>query len=217
MKKHFKLLGLVAVFIVAIAVYTFTPVKQYLTEEALRAFLTPFGMYAPLAYGVLYFVLILFLLPASVFTVLAGLLFGKLVGTTVVVIAATAAACSAFILSRYFGEGAAKKLVRSPSLGKWVKKIEKQCAMNGFQFFFIMRCLFLPYMLVSYACGLVECAKLRDFVTATFLTNVIFSFMFVYLGDSLFKGPKALILPVIMVVLALQVPRVIKKYKKDVM
>ncbi len=217
MKKNLKIFGLVAVLVAAVALYTFTPLKTLLTEEAIRSFLAPFGMFAPVAYGVLYFILVLLLLPASVFTVLAGLLFGKFVGTTIVVIAATLAAGLAFILSRYFGEGAAKKLVRSPALGKWVKKIEKQCAVNGFQFFFIMRCLFLPYMLVSYACGLVECAKLRDFVTATFLTNVIFSFMFVYLGDSLLKGPKALILPVIMVVLALQVPRVVKKYKKDVM
>jgi uncharacterized membrane protein YdjX (TVP38/TMEM64 family) len=216
MKNHngTKALVLVLIIVALALVYFLTPLPSLLTEETIRGFIEPFGMFAPVVFGVIYFVAVLFFLPASVFSILAGLIFGKLWGTVIVVIAATLAAAAAFGIARYFGKATAQKLCGKGKLGKWITKIDDYVKEHGFQSFFIIRCLFLPYMPVSYAAGVVPAAKLRDFILGTFVTNIIFSFMFVYLGDNLLKGPKALILPLVLVVLALQVPKVLKRFKK---
>jgi uncharacterized membrane protein YdjX (TVP38/TMEM64 family) len=216
MKNHNGTKVLVPVLlIVALAlVYFLTPLPSLLTEKTIRSFIEPFGVFAPIVFGIIYFVAVLFFLPASVFSVLAGLIFGKLWGTVIVVISATLAGTAAFGIARHFGKETAQKLCGKGRLGGWVKKIDDYVKAHGFQSFFIIRCLFLPYMPVSYAAGMVPAAKLRDFVLGTFVTNIIFSFMFVYLGDNLLKGPKALILPLVLVVLALQIPKVLKRFKK---
>ncbi len=67
---------------------------------------------------------------------------------------------------------------------------------------------------LSYAAGLVRTAKLKDFALATFLTNIIGSFSFVYFGSQLDAGWKALILPIGLILLTLLIPKIVKKYQK---
>jgi len=152
------------------------------------------------------------LLPAVLFTVLAGVLFGILWGTVYVVIAATIAAIIGFQIARKFK-------ITSKSRNKIIRKLVDQCdnhcRNNGLQAFIILRLLYLPYMPLSYAAGLVKSARLRDFTVATFLTNIIGSFTFVYFGSNLDKGLKGLLLPGILIALTLLIPRIVKKFKKE--
>ena len=214
-RKSIKYTVLIALIIASIYAIFFSPVKTFLTEDNIRSFVEQFGMFAPVAYGVLYYLVALIGISAAALTILSGLLFGKLIGLTIVVISATLAASTAFIIARYFGKNLTTKLAKKKKIGPWIKKIESQVGKNGFQAFFIMRCLFLPYIPLSYAAGLVKSAKLSDFTLATFTSNIIISFIFVYLGDNLLKGPEALILPLILVILALQLPKIIKRLRKE--
>lgn len=65
-------------------------------------------------------------------------------------------------------------------------------------------------MPLSYAAGLVRTAKLRDFALATFLTNIIGGFVFVYFGDQLGSGLKNLLLPASLIIISLLIPRIIR-------
>lgn len=200
--------------IIAIGILWFYDVQRFLTLDAIRSFVDQFGFFAPLVFGIIYFFAVVFLLPASLFTVISGTLFGPLWGTVIVVIASTLAAWTAFLIARRLGGEAIYKRGEGGLIHKLVNRIDKEVAKNGFKAFFIARCLFLPYIAFSYASGLVKAARAKDFVLATFFTNIIFSFAFVYLGDQLLEGPKALILPVILIVIVLSVPRIVKRFKK---
>jgi uncharacterized membrane protein YdjX (TVP38/TMEM64 family) len=68
----------------------------------------------------------------------------------------------------------------------------------------------VPYIPASYAAGLIKEAKAKDHFFGTLVTNMIFSPAFVFFGDSLMKGPKALLLPAGLIVVVLLVPRIIK-------
>jgi uncharacterized membrane protein YdjX (TVP38/TMEM64 family) len=214
MNKIFKRILMLIIVIGLIALYWLTPLREWLTPTSIETFVSQFGVWAPVVYGVVYFLLTISFVSAAVFSVLAGTLFGPLVGSIVVIISATLAAATGFIIARYFASGFGKKMSKKPALHKFMSKIETQCERNSFQTFFIMRCLFVPYMPLSYAAGLVKCAKLRHFVLATFVTNMIFTPAFVYLGDNLFSGPKALLLPIVIVIMALSVPKIITTFQK---
>ena len=213
-KRIASAVAFVALVCIFAAIYFYTPLKDGFDLDYIRSLVESLGMLAPIIYGIIYSIVILFFIPATPLTVLSGLLFGPFLGTIVVVIAATVSASVAFLIARFFGADAVSRFSGEQGIGKWIKKVELQCKNNGFVAFFILRNLFLPYILLSYASGLVKSAKLRDFASATFVSNTIHSFMFVYLGDSLLKGPKALIVPVILIILVLQIPKIVQRYEK---
>ncbi|MEM8964077.1 MAG: VTT domain-containing protein [Acidobacteriota bacterium] len=208
------LIFLVVIIVIIVAVQ-WLPLDTYLSRDWIEGQMEAFGPWAPIAYGLLYFIAAMLLAPVSVLTVLAGTLFGKVLGTTVVVTAATIAAALAFLISRFFGTGLSEWLAKREKAGPLVGKVESLVEKHGFLAFFIIRSLMLHYMFVSYAAGLVRSARLWDFTLATFLTNCIFSFVFVYLGSSLTEGWTAMIIPIILVVLVSQVPRLMRRFTDD--
>lgn len=198
----------------AALVYVFAwwqPIINFLQPQNLQAFIQSFGWWAPFVFMALYYTLTLAFISAAVFTVLAGVLFGKIWGTIYVVVAATLAAQTAFFIARNLGQQKVDQLKQKKSIGPLLKTVETRCQNQGFKSLFILRCLFLPYMPLSYAGGLIKSLSARDFFMATLLTNAIFSPAFVWFGDSLLAGPKALILPIVMITLVLLVPKILKK------
>jgi uncharacterized membrane protein YdjX (TVP38/TMEM64 family) len=212
MKKLLKiLLAIFAIFMVIFLVREFQ-LLQYLNKESLETFLEPFGVFAPMVFMLIYYVITLLFVSATAFTIISGLLFGKLWGSVYVIIAASLSALTAFYISRYFGKDILEKLPEK-GVGKLIRTLNAKIEHNCFKSFFVMRSLFLPYIPLSYAAGLVKKANAKDFFLATLITNIIFTPAFTYLGDSLLEGPKALILPVILIVLVLLVPKIVKRFK----
>lgn len=190
-------------------------VYNYITAEYIEGVVNQFGMFAPVAFMVIYYLAIVFLLPASVFTVIAGLLFGPYLGTFYVVIAATLAAQTAFMISKYLGDGLLDKLgSQSTIIKSMVDAINKQLESGGLRAFIVLRALFLPYMPLSYAAGLVKEARGRDFFLGTLITNMMFSPAFVVFGDALKKDKTALIIPVVLIIVVLLVPKIVKRFQK---
>jgi uncharacterized membrane protein YdjX (TVP38/TMEM64 family) len=217
MKKILKwglVIFIVAVVVTLILYYGWVEaIKNFLKPDNLKIFIDQFGVWAPLVFMALYYGLVLAFISAAAFSVLAGLLFGKLWGSIYVIIAATLAAQTAFLITRQLGPDKLKTLKAKKGIGNLIEKVEVQTKEHGFKSIFLMRCLFAPYIPLSYASGVINTLKARDFFGATLLTNIIFTPAFVFLGDSLFAGPKALILPVVLVTLVLAVPKIIKKLK----
>ncbi len=84
----------------AIVVVRFTPVKDYLTTEALTSFLENAGFWAPVVYIVIYAVGVCLFLPGTLLTALGAAIFGAYWGFIYVWIAAMLGASGAFLIGR---------------------------------------------------------------------------------------------------------------------
>jgi uncharacterized membrane protein YdjX (TVP38/TMEM64 family) len=212
MKK--KLIFLSLGIIVVVVLFQMFDVGQLFSRDTITTLVEQSGIWAPFLFALIYITALLLLLPASAFSILGGVLFGTIGGMLIVVISATIAATIGFLFSRYSTKGVLVKTSKYKTLASLQKKIKEQAKDHGLQSIIILRLLYLPYMPLSYAAGLVKEAKLRDFILGTFLTNIVGSFTFVFLGDSLGKGWTALIIPATLVLLSLLIPKLVKKLQK---
>lgn len=203
---------LIAVIVLAIIIWLYPKLLPYADVDALRELLAPFGALASALFVIIYIIAGLLFLPLSAFSIAAGILFGTLWGLVIVLFAATATGALAFIISRQFSTLLPQ--AKAGIIKKMQKAIEKRLHRNTFQTIFILRLLYMPYIFLSFAAGLVKTCKFWPFIGATFVTNIIGSFIFVYLGDQLSKGLTALIIPVILIILSLMIPYVVKKFIK---
>lgn len=209
MNKYLKFLffGLLILLVVF-----FVNNMEFLTLENLENFINSLGSWAIFVFFILYVVVTLFGFSAAVFTILAGTLFGVVNGLIIVVLAATLSASIAFFITRYFSKYFNEGKIKNKTVKNLVDKIEVQAEKNGFVAICILRLSFLPYIPLSYASGLVKNLKMRDFVLATFLTNIFGSFVFIFLGASLMQSIPLFLLAIVLVLLFFQVPKLVKKY-----
>ena len=214
-----KILKVAMTFIILLIVayiVLMSPLRDFITVENIISFVDGFGMWGPLIFMLIYIIGLLVFVPATLFSIAGGFIFGLWEGVLYVVIAATIAASLGFLIARKFSSN--WNFAKSNKLTTMiVSTCEGHCEERGLQTFIILRLLYLPYMALSYAAGIVKTAKLRDFILATFLTNILGSFSFAYFGSQLDAGFKALILPVVLIILTLLVPMIVKKfYKKGI-
>ncbi len=208
MKKITKCILAVAIITAFIILYPY--LSDLANVDVLRNTIEPFGVFASLAFAIIYIIAGLLFLPLSVFSIAAGTVFGLWQGLIIVLISATIAAAVSFIIARQFTLPEAKRGI----IQKLQKTVERYLEKNTFQAIFILRLLYLPYIALSYAAGLVKACTFWPFVWATFLTNIVGSFVFVYFGDQLGRGLSALIIPVILIALSLLIPYVTRKLSK---
>lgn len=97
-KALWVIIGLIALIGLIIAV----PYAAHgiLTKEAIKIAVESYGALAPVAFIIFYIIAVLLLVPATLFSIAGGFIFGKVYGTIYVVIAATIAAIMGFLLAR---------------------------------------------------------------------------------------------------------------------
>lgn len=131
------------------------------------------------AFVAVYLVRPLLLFPATVLTVAAGLVFGPVAGTALVVVAANASALVAYgvgwSLGRAPGDGDVDGLV-----SRWSARLRR----SSFETVLVMRLLFLPYDLVNYASGMLR-VRWGPFLAATAIGSLPGTVSFVLLGASI--------------------------------
>ena len=119
-----KALVLLAFIIAAICVIKFTPVKGYLTVEALGGFLDKAGIWAPIVYMIVYAVGVCLFVPGTILTGLGGAIFGAYWGFLYVWIGAMIGASIAFWIGRTLGRDFASSLI-GDKLKKYDDGIER--------------------------------------------------------------------------------------------
>lgn len=184
-KKHRKwihiplLIGIFGLF-AATAWYYFTQYDSF-TRENLRAFISAFGAWAPVAYAVLYVVSapIPFLAPAL--SAVGGLLFGTFWGTVLVLVIASGSALVPFMMARHFG----REWVESKLKGKKLEEIYEQSeGGKGFTFVILLRLIpLLPWEIQNYVAGLTKVA-IPTFILGTIVGIIPGSFSLVFLGSA---------------------------------
>ena len=122
-----------------------------------------------------------FSLPGGlVLSLTMGFVFGRWVGTALVVVAATVGATLLFLAARYLFADAARK-----RLGAWGEKINAGFTENAFSYLLFLRLVPLfPFFLVNLAPAFTT-VPLRTFVLATLIGIIPGTFVFVNLGQAL--------------------------------
>jgi uncharacterized membrane protein YdjX (TVP38/TMEM64 family) len=175
------MLGILAGTITAIY---FSPLRQHLTRDAIRADVANFRTvwYGPIILIAAYAIGCVFALPASVFVVAAGYIWGWKLGGSYAMIGGLLGATASFFVARFVGEGL---LTRFGRVGVLVKK---QADHAGFLSLLVMRFIpGLPFAAVNYGAGVCG-VRVSDFMLATVIGLAPSNFVFAYCADALFNG-----------------------------
>ncbi|MCZ4275718.1 MAG: TVP38/TMEM64 family protein [Rhodococcus sp. (in: high G+C Gram-positive bacteria)] len=164
---------------VAVAVLGFVILASTLDlpdPEAIRDRVSMAGWWGIALFVVLYAGLSATPFPASTLTVAAGLLFGLLVGVTVVIVAATGGAYLAYWAARALGRGPVSRT-------EWAKlrRLDAMLGRRGLMSVLIVRVIPFPFALVNYAAG-VSAVGQRDYLLGTALGIVPATVGFTALG-----------------------------------
>ena len=179
---------ILALFVVAIGAFFYFDLHHQLTLESLKAnrdalltFTDQNYVTAVTIFVASYCLLVAFSLPGAVFFTLAGgFLFGSVVGTLYVNLAATSGATFAFLAGRY--------LLRDwveARFGARLEPLQAGFARNAFSYLMTLRLIpIFPFFIVNLACGLTR-VSLGTYVLATAIGIIPGSFVYAYAGRQL--------------------------------
>jgi uncharacterized membrane protein YdjX (TVP38/TMEM64 family) len=169
------------------------------------------------AYVLVYLARPIVLFPASILTIVGGILFGPVLGVLVVVLAANASAMIAYGVGRLLGRplaGDSSDSADASIARRWSNRMRT----HSFETVLVMRLLFLPYDLVNYLAGLLR-LRWMPFLLATALGSLPGTVSFVLLGASLDRvdeglggiDPVALVASMVIFVVSLVVAQVLRR------
>jgi len=167
--------GILILFIIsAIGLIRFTPIRNYLTVEAMGQFLESAGLWAPFVYMLFYALGVCLFLPGTLLTGLGGAIFGPYWGFLYVWFGAMAGASAAFIIGRTLGREFASSLI-----GDKLKKYDDAIERNGFATVLYLRLVYFPFTPMNFGMGLTK-VRFRDYVTGTGLGIIVGTFIFTF-------------------------------------
>lgn len=165
---------LVSFIVLAISLIRFTPIKDYLTPEALGHFLETAGHWAPVLYMLIYAIGVCLFLPGTLLTGLGAAVFGAYWGFLYVWIGAMLGASAAFFIGRTLGREFAASLV-----GDRLKKYDDAIERNGFATVLYLRLVYFPFTPMNFGMGLTK-VHFRDYFFGTGLGIIVGTFIFTF-------------------------------------
>ena len=169
-----KVLILVVFIIGAIYVVRFTPVKTYLTAEALGRFLDTAGFWAPLVFVAVYILGVCLFVPGTLLTGLGAAIFGAYWGFVYVWFGAMLGAGAAFFIGRTLGREFAASLI-----GDKLKKYDEAIERNGFATVLYLRLVYFPFTPMNFGMGLTG-VRFWDYFSGTGLGIIVGTFIFTF-------------------------------------
>jgi uncharacterized membrane protein YdjX (TVP38/TMEM64 family) len=165
---------LVGFVVLAIALIRFTPVKNYLTAEALGNFLETAGRWAPVLFMLIYAIGVCLFLPGTLLTGLGAAIFGAYWGFLYVWIGAMLGASAAFFIGRTLGREFAASLI-----GDKLKKYDDAIERNGFATVLYLRLVYFPFTPMNFGMGLTK-VRFKDYFFGTGLGIIVGTFIFTF-------------------------------------
>ncbi len=145
--------------------------------EALEAWVRDTGAWGPLVFMLSGVAATVLLVPATVFVLAGGVLFGPWLGTLYSLLGASAGAALAFLVARYI----ASEWVTRRSRG-WLKRLIEGVEAEGWHFVAFVRLVpIFPFFLLNYALGLTR-IPFFAYLSATFVCSIPGVAAFSYLG-----------------------------------
>ena len=169
-----KALILLVFIVVAILVVRFTPVKNYLTADALGNFLDAVGFWAPLVFIMIYAAGVCMFLPGTLLTGLGAAIFGAYWGFVYVWFGAMIGSSLAFWIGRTLGREFSASLI-----GDRLKKYDDAIERNGFATVLYLRLVYFPFTPMNFGMGLTK-VHFRDYFFGTGLGIMVGTFIFTF-------------------------------------
>lgn len=202
------------------SVYFYTEEGRLLLQQKFLKSYNELGMWAGLIFAGLYALSVLLFVPASLFTSIGGVVFGKWQGLLLNLIGANVGGALSFFAARYMLRDFVGKMLKSKNFTKFDDRIET----HGFSIILYMRLLFVPFTYLSFAAGLSK-IKFRDFFWSTFCGIIPGIFVVTFLADAVkrviktYKSPSDLltfdiIMPLVLFVFSFFIPPIIKHFRK---
>ncbi len=173
-KPIFKAIVFVAFIIGAIFLIRFTPIKNYLTADALGSFLEGAGIWAPVVYMIFYAIGVCLFVPGTLLTGLGAAIFGAYWGFLYVWIGAMLGAVAAFFIGRTLGRDFAASII-----GGKLKKYDDAIERNGFATVLYLRLVYFPFTPMNFGMGLTK-VRFWDYFAGTGLGIIVGTFIFTF-------------------------------------
>jgi uncharacterized membrane protein YdjX (TVP38/TMEM64 family) len=165
---------LFAFILFAVYVVRFTPVKEYLTAETLGNVLEKAGIWAPVAFILVYAVGVCLFIPGTLITAIGAAIFGPYWGFLYVWVAAMIGASTAFFIGRTLGREFAASLI-----GERLRKYDDAVERNGFATVLYLRLVYFPFTPMNFGMGLTK-VRFRDYFFGTGLGIIVGTFIFTF-------------------------------------
>ena len=218
-KAVMKAILLLIFIVAAIFLLRFTPIKNYLTAEALGRFLETAGFWAPLIFILIYTAGVCLFLPGTLLTGLGAAIFGAYWGFVYVWFGAMAGAAAAFFIGRTLGREFASSLI-----GDKLKKYDDGIERNGFATVLYLRLVYFPFTPMNFGMGLTK-VHFRDYFFGTGLGIIVGTFIFTFfigtLKDVWASGNWAELISlkvffsIALFIFSFFIPKIIKKIKEE--
>ena len=169
-----KALVLLAFIVASVLIVRFTPMKSYLTREALGQVLESAGYWAPVLFILVYTVGVCLFVPGTLLTALGAAIFGAYMGFLYVWVGAMLGASAAFWIGRTLGREFAASLI-----GDKLKKYDEAIERNGFATVLYLRLIYFPFTPMNFGMGLTR-VRFRDYVFGTGLGIIVGTFLFTF-------------------------------------
>jgi len=208
----------IVLFIAAVvAALYFTPARQYMTREHIGEGVELMrGLwYGPIMLILAYAIGCIFALPASLFIIAAGVVWGWKLGGLYAMTGGMLGAVISYFVGRFLGEGLLEKF------GSAGRMVERQVSSAGFKTMLIVRLIpGPPFAVWNYGAGVAR-VKFSDYFLGTLLGTFPAHMIFAYSADALFNGTmtqgdavrRLIIVAALLIALTL-LPTLIKRFTK---
>ena len=186
-KKYKRLLPIIGILVVLALLWYFDVFQYFQMEriQELNVFIDKFGLISPLIFIFIYSMATVFFLPGLPLTILAGVLFGPLLGTVWVSIGATTGATLAFLVARYSGR---QYIVDKFSKSDLFIKLDQGVKKQGWKMVAITRLVPLfPFNAQNYAYGLTS-VTLKPYVLTSFFCMLPGTIAYTFLAGAIIGG-----------------------------
>ena len=169
-----KALVFVVFIVAAIAIVRFTPLKGFLTREALGHLVESAGIWAPLFFVLVYAVGVCLFVPGTLLTALGAAIFGAYWGFLYVWIGAMVGSSAAFWIGRTLGREFAASMI-----GDRLRKYDDAIERNGFATVLYLRLVYFPFTAMNFGMGLTK-VRFWDYFAGTGLGILVGTFIFTF-------------------------------------
>ncbi len=158
----------------AILLVRYSPLKDYLTADALQSFLNTTGFWAPVVFILIYMAGVCLFIPGTLLTGLGAAIFGAYWGFVYVWIGAMLGASLAFLIGRTLGRDFAASLI-----GDKLQKYDQAIRRNGFATVLYLRLVYFPFTPMNFGMGLTS-VRFGDYFWGTGLGILVGTFIFTF-------------------------------------
>ncbi len=158
----------------AIVLVRYSPLKNYLTAEALQTFLNTAGFWAPVVFMLIYAAGVCLFIPGTLLTGLGAAIFGAYWGFVYVWIGAMLGASLAFLIGRTLGRDFAASLI-----GNKLQRYDQAIQRNGFATVLYLRLVYFPFTPMNFGMGLTS-VRFGDYFWGTGLGILVGTFIFTF-------------------------------------